>query len=119
MTKEYRTWDKRRMSPVGIMFNNSRNEIVAVNNQPLMQSIGRVDMNGDKIFEGDIVAYNMEHGRELKEKCVVEFFDELAGFAPFCDQVLVASDAYSEWAICDVLIVGNIYENPDIVEKNQ
>ena len=87
-------------------FNLSINEII------LMQSTGLKDKNGNEIFEGDIVDYK---GREA----VVKWHGSYASFIyRFVDGL---QERVSEWdplflACYHFEVIGNIYENPELLE---
>lgn len=78
----------------------------------LMQSTGLFDKNGKEIFEGDIVDYK---GR----KAVIKWHGSYASFIyRFVDELNKRS---AEWYLlylaylkCEV--IGNIYENPELLE---
>ena len=78
----------------------------------LMQSTGLKDKNGKKIFEGDIVDYK---GREA----VVKWHGSYASFIyRFVDGL---QERVSEWdplflACYNFEVIGNIYENPELLE---
>jgi uncharacterized phage protein (TIGR01671 family) len=78
----------------------------------LMQSTGLKDKNGKEIFEGDIVDYK---GREA----VVKWHGSYASFIyRFVDGL---KERVSEWdplflACYNFEVIGNIYENPELLE---
>ena len=85
---------------------NYETEIRNSTNYELMQYTGLKDKNGEEIFEGDIVQFKSI--RNITERYEVEYTN------------------YGEWAIgiqrlstrfgnCEV--IGNIYENPDLLEE--
>lgn len=81
----------------------------------LMQSTGLKDKNGKEIFEGDIVDYK---GREA----VVKWHGSYASFIyRFVDGL---QERVSEWdplflACYHFEILGNIYENPELLEVEE
>lgn len=77
-----------------------------------MQFTGLLDKNGKEIFEGDILK-----GR--KTGCDVRLFTvswgrDIAGFIPFASYD-TDCDQYFEIETCEV--IGNIYENPELLNK--
>ena len=78
----------------------------------LMQSTGLKDKNGKEIFEGDIVDYK---GREA----VVKWHGSYASFIyRFVDGL---QERVSKWdplflACYNFEVIGNIYENPELLE---
>ena len=81
----------------------------------LMQSTGLKDKNGKEIFEGDIVDYK---GREA----VVKWHGSYASFIyRFVDGL---KERVSEWdplflACYHFEVIGNIYENPELLEVEE
>ena len=81
----------------------------------LMQSTGLKDKNGKKIFEGDIVDYK---GR----KAVIKWHSSYASFIyRFVDEL---KERVSEWhplflAYYHFEVIGNIYENPELLEVEE
>lgn len=81
----------------------------------LMQSTGLKDKNGKEIFEGDIVDYK---GREA----VVKWHGSYASFIyRFVDGL---QERVSEWdplflACYHFEVIGNIYENPELLEDKE
>lgn len=82
----------------------------------LMQYTGLKDKNGVEIYEGDIVQTRIFED-STSEKYVVKYDTDRAGFFPFacgdgcgCCETDVISVIYAE-------ILGNIYDNPELIEK--
>lgn len=81
----------------------------------LMQSTGLKDKNGKEIFEGDIVDYK---GR----KAVIKWHGSYASFIyRFVDELDKRSaewyQLYLAYLKCEV--IGNIYENPELLEAEE
>lgn len=87
----------------------------SIDEEYLMQSTGLKDKNGQEIFEGDIVDYK---GR----KAVIKWHGSYASFIyRFVDEL---KERVSEWyplflAYYHFEIIGNIYENKDILEVKE
>nr|DAI83794.1 MAG TPA: YopX protein [Caudoviricetes sp.] len=81
----------------------------------LMQSTGLKDKNGKEVFEGDILDYN---GR----KALVRWHGSYASFIyRFVDELQKRN---AEWkplylAYMKCEIIGNIYENPELLEVKE
>ena len=81
-------------------------------NAILMQSTSLKDKNGKEIFEGDILDYN---GR----KVIVKWHGSYASFIyEFVDEL---QNRVTEWqplylSYCHFEVIGNIYENPELLE---
>lgn len=92
----------------------------------LQQYTGLKDKNGKLIFEGDIVFYPDEYCRRNKYEIYLEivwkegeysaqgFFTTKSSNLQFRDYHLV--DFTREDGLMDVEIIGNIYENPELLE---
>ena len=124
MIPNFRAWSKlaSRMYIVNglyfdrgmVQYANNDNAIrfIKLKNIILMQSTGLKDKNGKEIFEGDIVDYK---GR----KAVVKWHGSYASFIyRFVNEL---QERVSEWhplflAYYHFEIIGNIYENPELLE---
>ena len=90
---------------------------VEIGNAILMQSTGLFDRNGKEIFEGDIIT-NGPDVMCMKRHNTLGFYVEKKGRVEFIADCAVLED-FEEDAkeIADSLeIIGNIYENKDILE---
>ena len=73
------------------------------------QYTGLTDKNGVKIFEADIVKVYDVYCNET-----------VVGVVEFCDGSFRIYDkdftSYDRWMYCKVEVIGNIYDNPELVE---
>lgn len=86
----------------------------------LMQSTGLFDKNGKEIFEGDIIA-NGPDVMCMKRHNTLGFYVEKKGKVEFIADCAVLEE-FEEDAkeIADSLeIIGNIYENPELLEEEK
>ncbi|MFH6636344.1 YopX family protein [Streptococcus suis] len=81
----------------------------------LMQSTGLVDVNGKEIFEGDVVLQNgwKKVAVSFGTQEVEENFGDKRIFQGFN---LYLGGGYPEAVMSKYEIIGNIYENPELVE---
>ena len=84
-----------------------------VDPETVCQYTGLTDKNGRKIFEGDIVEGNSEYFTYTHPygKIVYDGGQYLISF----DHVLEDIECWGAWAN-DVEIIGNIYDNPELLE---
>ena len=93
-------------------FVTSPPDYVFVDYLTIMQSTGLKDKNGKEIFEGDIVVYK-------DREAVVKWHGSYASFIyRFVDEM---QERVSEWdplflAYHHFEIIGNVYENPELLE---
>lgn len=130
MIPKFRAWDKRFsefvedffVSEDGKIYKKSTNTGygIAISRETsdkviLMQSTGLVDKNGKEIFEGDILDYK---GR----KALVRWHGSYASFIyRFVDE---PHKRNAEWkplylAYMKCEIIGNIYDNPELLEDKE
>lgn len=76
----------------------------------LMQSTGLQDKNGKTYYEGDLVKWD----DEIFQVKFDRYQFVLEGFYEPCQDV--PYDFFSEGAYKDAEIIGNIYENPNLLE---
>ena len=92
-----------------------------INEIELMQSTGLKDKNGKEIFEGDIVT-DGEFTRTIKnhqtlgfymldEEGIERFFSDSASLEDFEEDAKIVSEILE--------IIGNVYENPELLEVTE
>ncbi len=80
-------------------------------NTPIMQFTGLLDKNGKEIWEGDIL--ELSYARQFPIKITVDW-DYKAFVKPQYEKASLG------WAGCDLskaIIIGNIYENPELIKN--
>lgn len=121
---KFKVWNGSVMSKVFSIHNISSEHINTKGE--ILQSIGLKDKNGKEIYEGDIVSINNER---ISLKLTVKFgkyaFSKYIGE---CGELSDSTELYgfyveNEYSYIqmlneNVVIVGNIYENPEIVKDN-
>lgn len=87
---------------------------------PLDETIGQytglVDKNGTKIYEGDIVKGNFPYAK----KCVVVWDNKRCGFylKPISKLGRVSYDPYYKLNSAKLEIIGNIFDNGELLNEN-
>lgn len=126
MIPKYRAWDKRDKKSYlvdEIVWDNGKFDSIGdaitfyrgAEEVELMQSTGLKDKNGKEIFEKDILDYN---GR----KVIVKWHGSYACFIyEFVDEL---KNRTAEWqplylSYYKFEIIGNIYENPELLEVTE
>ena len=87
----------------------------------LMQYTGLKDKNGKEIYEGDIVTYSVKGSKEIN-KTVMSFNEEhgaylfgiYEGVKMPCGKK-TRMNKYTRKSVNNVEVIGNIYENPELL----
>lgn len=92
-------------------------DYVFVDNLVIMQSTGLFDRNNKEIFEGDIIT-NGKDVMCMKRHNTLGFYVEQKGKIEFiADSAVLEEFEEDAKEIADILeIIGNIYENPELLE---
>lgn len=92
----------------------------APNEFAIMQFTGLKDKNGKEIYEGDAVRYKYNPTEEWNENCVGDINWKGTGFC-FVNRWLVSlPGAYvseDKPLVEEFEVIGNIYENPELINK--
>ena len=96
----------------GITFKRDADEV------ELMQSTGLFDKNGKEIFEGDIVQF--EDYYEVSDSLYINkgIIEWCQGGFHVTNRDSVLMEDLLDGDSLDVTIIGNIYENPELLEVN-
>lgn len=96
------------------------NEWIVNNDLNLMQSTGLKDKNGKEIFEGDIIT-NGKDVMSIKRHDTLGFYIDFKGKIDFiADGADLEEFEEDAKEIADIIeIIGNIYENPELLEDNK
>ena len=82
-----------------------------VDEETIGQYTGLKDKNGKEIFEGDIVYIIPED-----ETGVIEWDNERVRYIVIYDNIITDFD---NWYGKDLEVIGNIYDNPELLEKGE
>lgn len=81
----------------------------------VMQYTGLKDKNGKEIYEGDIVIANLKYFHIKNEKCKVIFKNGYFGIQyGYCDDYFKSFLAWDDFEV-----IGNIYENPELLKGEE
>ena len=127
---KFRAWHRelgRMMSIKNMWFQDSRIEELELNDAimndyitvspdeiELMQSTGLKDKNGKEIFEGDVVTNGWK--RQVVTFGTQEVEEDFGSIRIYRGFNLYLGGGYPNAIMSEFEVVGNIYENPDLLE---
>lgn len=118
---KFRAWDKetKTMNGMAEIYRN-RNQEMELHPRDeeiiLMQSTGLIDKDGQEVFEGDILGVETDEGTVN----VNVFWDNTHALYMFESKRYNEKDALGELVgdyACPFKVIGNIYENPKLLEE--
>ena len=117
---KFRAWDKENEKMMKVSSLHLENKEISVKEngtfhlfrmQDLMQYTGLKDKNGKEIYEGDIVILN---DAEEENRCIVKY--------KYGSYILVDGDLREDLSNVEdrfLEVIGNIYENKNLLEENK
>jgi uncharacterized phage protein (TIGR01671 family) len=93
--------------------------IESIDYSPPMQFTGLLDIKKNPIFEGDIVALDINRGEIDRVnvdrlRAVAEWDESLAAFSFVTAN---RNEKFQAWTIKRINVIGNIYENPELLTQ--
>ena len=79
----------------------------------LMQSIGLTDINGKEIFEGDVIKATYVNNIGVEVEAIKVLGVVYFNYGAYC------VDGYYFKELNNLEVIGNKYENPEILEENK
>ena len=117
---KFRAWDKteNHMYKWENLLNQNLKNIFTIPKQcgyNIMQFTGLHDKNGKEIYEGDIVSFNLKSDSEGQPYIIgyIEYQTTFSGYRIMSFEGSFALD----YNIKDIEVIGNIYDNPELLEK--
>jgi hypothetical protein len=111
---KFRAWDKGKMiEPMGLLLRDAPKWLDELSSEAiLMQYTGMKDKNGKEIYEGDICRFDVREGGVGEPA-----YHGLVGQVGFSFGCYTIGDFLSHYHSLEV--IGNIYENPELLEGNR
>ena len=120
---KFRVWSGERMTSSQLFsvsmkgqlwFDSGSSGVVGVDDRPLMQYTGLKDKNGKEIYEGDILKH--PDGTTFK----VVWLNTYSGFKAIYNRVNDHANLYMQLNDRGLaVVIGNIYENPELLETEK
>ena len=122
----FRAWHNNRMCYFDLFtteWDSMSIKDVIINGEPIMQYTGLKDKDSKEIYEGDIVSHEIENKVYPEDEYItiasVEWDDEKASFIiHFRDypEHHLSATGKAKWLSSFYEVIGNIYENPELLE---
>jgi len=120
-----KTWDGKRLTTNGIMFNNTLGKLVAPNNQPITLYTGFEDKKGNELYDLDIFVFNGLNGHSMEHESLKViwhfggwYVEQITCFVQ--DKLTIGTirrlDEIQSFYFAEK--IGNSFENPELLNEN-
>ena len=108
---KFRAWDGLRITTSGIQFSTTDGKLTMIQDYPLMQFTGLKDKNDKEIYEGDILKCDDDKLRQIT------WYELGAGWRVGINDKDTYFNGLGVYANT-FQVLGNIYENPELLENH-
>lgn len=112
----FRVWDIKNNRYAQFIYENFYEYLTMPNRCVVEQCTGLKDKNGNLIYEGDIVESTIATRKNKPARDVVKYDNEFAGFDPMC---CYDCDCGIYNPADELVVIGNIHENPELIKEDK